>query len=82
MMSGTVLTKPRRKSRVDYEALLSQMLVEMGHLEEQMDKSRARSEQLCAETQIIKAETEVIKAKTTSTISELIQQVNSLTKAG
>lgn len=80
-MSGTALTKSKRNTNADYEARAAQLLIEMNHLEEQMDKDRAESERLKAETQVIKAETEIIKTRTTATLSQLAQQVNGLAQA-
>lgn len=80
-MSETALTKPKRKTSADYEALAAQLLADMERLEAQMDKTYMESERLKAETQIIKAETEIIKARTTSTLSQLALQMNRLTEA-
>jgi hypothetical protein len=80
-MSETALTKPKRKTTAEYEAIAAQLLAEMNRLEEQMDKDHAESERLKSETQVIKAETEIIKARTATTLSQLMQQVNSLTRA-
>lgn len=80
-MSETTLTKPKRNTPADYKAFAAQLLTEMSCLEEEMDKDRAASERLKAETQAIKAETDIIKAQTATTLSQLMQQVNSLTGA-
>jgi hypothetical protein len=79
MMRETTLTKPKRKTTADYKAFAAQLLTEMNYLEIEMDKDRAESERLKAETQAIKAETDIIKARTAATLSQLMQQVNSLT---
>ena len=77
-MSETALNKPKRKNNADYKAIAAQQLVEMSRIEDQMDWSRSGSERLKAETQVIKAETEVIKARVSTTLSQLMQQINSL----
>ena len=77
-MSESVLTKSKPKTAAEYEAIAEQMLVEMNRLETQMDSDRAVSERLKVETQVIKAETEIIKTRTATTLSQLLQQVNSL----
>jgi hypothetical protein len=72
-MSETALTKPKRKTSADYEAIAKQMLAEINRLEEQMDKDHAESERL-------KAETQVIKARTATTLSQLQEQINRLSR--
>lgn len=78
-MSETTLTKSKRKTASDYEAIAAQLVVEMNRLKMQMDKDRSESQRLKTETQVIKAETEIIKARTASTISQLLHHINSLT---
>ena len=73
-MSVTVLTKPKRKSKAEYEAIATQLLVEINRLEELMDRDEAESERLKAETQVIKARSEVTRA-------QLKEQMNRLKKA-
>ena len=74
-MSVTVLTKPKRKSKAEYEAIATQLLVEINRLEELMDRDEAESERL-------KAETQVIKARSAVNLQLLREQMNQLTKAG
>jgi hypothetical protein len=73
-MSGTVLTKSKRKTAADYEAVAVQMLAEINRLEEQMDRDHTESERLKAETQIIKAHTAI-------TLSQLQEQIKQLSRA-
>jgi hypothetical protein len=72
-MSETILTKPKRKTAADYKALAAQMLAEINRLEEQMDRDHAEGERL-------KVETQVIKAHTATTLSQLQEQINRLSK--
>lgn len=74
-MSVTVLTKPKHKSKAEYEAIATQLLVEINRLEELMDRDEAESERLKAERQVIKARSEV-------TLAQLREQMNRLKRAG
>ena len=72
-MSETTLSKSKRKTAADYEAIAAQLLAEISRLEEQMDKDRAESDRL-------KAETQVIKGHTAATLSRLREQMDRLSK--
>ncbi len=74
-MSDTILPKTGRKSAANYEARAVEMLAEINHLEEQMDKDYAESERLKIETQIIKAHTQ-------TTLTQLQEQINRLSSVG
>jgi hypothetical protein len=73
-MGETTLTKSRRKTAADYEAVAAQLLAEIDRLEEQMDKDHAEGERL-------KAETLAIKASTTARLSRLQEQIHRLSRA-
>ena len=65
-MSETTLTKPKRKTAADYEAIAVQLLAEMERINEQMDRDRAESE--------------LLKARTSETLSRLQEQINRLSR--
>ncbi|HZP83730.1 MAG TPA: hypothetical protein VFB21_18965 [Chthonomonadaceae bacterium] len=62
-MSETTLTKTKRKTAADYEAIADQLLADMRRLDELMQKDRAEIEYLKAETARLEAENRVVLSR-------------------
>ncbi len=62
-MSETVLTKPKRKTAADYEAIADQLLADMKRLDELMLKDRTEIDYLKAETARLEAENRAVLSR-------------------
>ena len=62
-MSETTLTKAKRKTVADYEAMADQLLADMRQLDELMQKDRAEIEYLKAETARLEAENRIVLSR-------------------
>lgn len=62
-MRETALTKPKRKTTTDYEAMVDQLLAVMRRLDELMQKDCAEIEYLEADTARLEAENRVVLSR-------------------
>lgn len=70
-MSETTITKPKRKSVEDYEAIADQLLADMRHLETLMQADRIEIDRLTGEIQILREESVRLETETRATLSQL-----------
>lgn len=70
-MSDATLTKPKRKTNADYEAIADQLLTNMQHLEMLMQSDRVEIDRLKAETHLLREEGLRLETETRATLSRL-----------
>ena len=70
-MSETTLSKTKRKTAADYEALADQLLADMRHLETLMHSDRMDIDRLKAETYLLREEAMRLETETRATLSRL-----------
>jgi hypothetical protein len=70
-MSDTTVTKTKRKTAADYEAIADQLLADMRHLETLMQSDRVEIDRLKAETHLLREEALRLETETRATLSRL-----------
>jgi hypothetical protein len=70
-MSETTLTKTKRKTAADYEAMADQLLADMRNLETLMQSDRIEIDRLKAETHLLREESMRLETETRATLSRL-----------
>ena len=70
-MAETVLTKTKRPTAADYEAMADQLLADMRHVEALMQPDRVEIDRLRAETHLLREEALRLEAETRATLTRL-----------
>ena len=70
-LNETVITKSKRNSTANYEAIADQLLADMHHLETLMQSDRIEIDRLKSETHLLREEATRLETETRATLSRL-----------